>query len=187
LLNSRKSKLCFRVASLLTLFLIAILLPSTCMSRSVDTSPSEFRLRLLNTHTGQHLDIVYRIGDQYLPEALDRLDYFLRDHRTGDVRHYDPRVFDLLHDLVTEVGGADHEIDVLCGYRTLWSNEYLRNLGRAVARHSLHMQAMAIDIRIPGVETAALRDAALALHEGGVGYYASSAFVHVDVGPVRRW
>jgi uncharacterized protein YcbK (DUF882 family) len=133
------------------------------------------------------LDIVYRRGDQYLPDALEQLDHFLRDHRTGDVHRYDPRVFDLLHDLGAKVAGLDPEIDVVCGYRTPWSNESLREHGHGVALHSLHMQAMAIDIRVPGVETGALRDAALALHRGGVGYYARSQFVHVDVGPVRRW
>lgn len=55
------------------------------------------------------------------------------------------------------------------------------------SRGLLHMQAMAIDIRIPGVPTTQLRDAALALHRGGVGYYAASNFVHVDVGRVRHW
>jgi uncharacterized protein YcbK (DUF882 family) len=111
----------------------------------------------------------------------------LRDHRTGDVHHYDPRVFDLLHDLTAELGKPDTEVDVVCGYRTSWSNEFLRTHGRGVARHSLHMEAMAIDVRVPGVKTSTLRDGALALHRGGVGYYASSEFVHVDVGRVRRW
>jgi len=76
---------------------------------------------------------------------------------------------------------------VICGYRTPKTNEYLRVRGHGVARHSLHMQAMAIDIRVPGVSTARLRDAALALRRGGVGYYMASDFVHVDVGRVRRW
>jgi uncharacterized protein YcbK (DUF882 family) len=149
--------------------------------------PAEYRLRLFHTHTGERLNIVYRRGDQYIPDALDRLDYYLRDHRTGDVHHYDPRVFDLLHDLTAQLGEPDGEVNVVCGYRTPWSNEFLRTHGHGVARNSLHMQAMAIDIRLPGVKTAALRDAALALHRGGVGYYASSEFVHVDVGRVRRW
>jgi uncharacterized protein YcbK (DUF882 family) len=147
----------------------------------------EYRLRLFHTHTSERLNIVYRKGDQYLPEALERLDYFLRDHRTGDVRHYDPRVFDLLHDLTAQLGEPDAEVNVVCGYRTPWSNEFLRTHGHGVARHSLHMEAKAIDIRLPGVKTSTLRDAALALHRGGVGYYDSSEFVHVDVGRLRRW
>jgi uncharacterized protein YcbK (DUF882 family) len=169
--------------------IVSITLVPSAWARGLDTAASqEYRLNLFHTHTGERLDIVYRKGDQYIPGALDQLDHFLRDHRTGEVHHYDPRVFDLLHDLAAKVGpDQGSEIDVVCGYRTPWSNEFLREHGHGVALHSLHMQAMAIDIRVPGVDTAALRDAALALHRGGVGYYADSHFVHVDVGRVRRW
>jgi uncharacterized protein YcbK (DUF882 family) len=155
------------------------------------TSPSDqtYRLRLFHTHTNEHIDIVYRRGDTYLPGALAQLDYFLRDWRTGQVHAYDPHVFDLLHDLLASVGKSGSEIDVICGYRTPQTNEFLRtrNAHTGVAVHSLHMQAEAIDIRLPGFSTARLRDAALDLHRGGVGYYQASDFVHVDVGRVRRW
>jgi uncharacterized protein YcbK (DUF882 family) len=93
----------------------------------------------------------------------------------------------LVHDLTAELGEPETEVDIICGYRTPWSNEFLRMHGHGVASHSLHMQAMAIDIRVPGVKTSDLRDAALALHRGGVGYYSDSDFVHVDVGRERRW
>jgi uncharacterized protein YcbK (DUF882 family) len=152
-----------------------------------DSSQPEYRLRLYHLHTGQRLDIVYRRGDRYLPAALSQLDDYLRDHRTGAVHHYDPKVFDLLHDLDSNLGRPAGEIDVVCGYRSPWSNEFLRTHGHGVAQHSLHMQAMAIDIRVPGVPTSSVRDAALAMRRGGVGYYAKSDFVHVDVGRVRRW
>jgi uncharacterized protein YcbK (DUF882 family) len=144
-------------------------------------------LRFFHTHTGERLDVVYRVGDQYIPEALDQLDHFLRDHRTGDVHHYDPRLFDLLSDLAASVGRPGAELQVICGYRTPWSNQFLRAHSTGVALHSLHMEAEAIDIRLPGLKTSTLRDAALALRRGGVGYYAASDFVHVDVGRVRRW
>lgn len=147
----------------------------------------QFRVRFFHTHTREHLDIVYRQGERYLPNALANLNQHLRDHRTGDVYSYDPRVFDLLHDLLTAVGKPDAEIDVICGYRTPKSNQYLRSRSSGVAERSLHMQALAIDIRVPGVNTAKLRDAALGLQRGGVGYYAKSDFVHVDVGRVRHW
>lgn len=146
-----------------------------------------YRLRLFHTHTNESLDVIYRRGDHYVPAALQQLDYFLRDHRTGTVHHFDPRLFDLLNTLDAAVGRPQGQIDVVCGYRTPWSNNFLRSRSRAVARHSLHMQAEAIDIRIPGVETADLRDAALGLKLGGVGYYSREQFVHVDVGRVRRW
>ena len=152
------------------------------------TPPSrEYRLRFYHTHTGEQLDVVYKQRASYSPVALAELDHFLRDHRTGDVHHYDPRLFDLLYELMEAADRPGAQINVVCGYRTPWSNAYLRSHGHGVALHSLHMQAMAIDIRLPGTSTAKLRDLALALHEGGVGYYANSDFVHVDVGRVRRW
>jgi uncharacterized protein YcbK (DUF882 family) len=130
---------------------------------------------------------VYRRGDTYLPEAEERLDNFLRDHRTGEVKHFDPHVFDILSDVAAAVGRPDAEIDIICGYRTPWSNEFLRARSPGVAKNSQHMQAHAIDIRIPGVDTLTLRNAALALSRGGVGYYPRSGFVHVDTGRVRTW
>jgi len=149
--------------------------------------PEVHRLRLFHTHTDERIDVVYRIGDTYVPEAVDQLEHFLRDHRTGDIHHIDPRLFDLLSDLTTTVGQPDAEIDVVCGYRTPWSNRYLRRHSRRVAKHSLHMEAMAIDIRVPGTGARELRDAALSLGRGGVGYYPRKGFVHVDIGRVRKW
>lgn len=159
---------------------------SFCSAKLAPSQP-EYRLRLFHTHTGEHLDIVYRVGDNYLPGALARLDQYLRDHRTRVVLHYNPKVFDLLHEISEELGRSASEINVICGYRSPWSNEFLRTHGHGVARNSLHMRAMAIDIRIPGVRTSILRDTALALRQGGVGYYPKSEFVHVDIGRVRRW
>lgn len=147
----------------------------------------EYRLRFYHIHTGERLDVVYRRGERYDSNAEAQINQYLRDYRTGDVREYDPSLFDLLHDLMVHLGRPDGEISVVCGYRTPYTNEYLRTHGHGVARHSLHMQAMAIDIRVPGVPTDKIRDAALALRRGGVGYYAASDFVHVDVGRVRRW
>ncbi len=151
------------------------------------TATLEHHLRLYHTHTGEHIDIVYRRGTVFLPEAEAQLDHFLRDHRTGEVKHYDPQLFDILSQLTSAVGHPDAEIEIICGYRSSGSNEFLRSRSSGVAKNSLHMQAHAIDIRIPGVSTLALRDAALALGQGGVGYYPRSGFVHVDTGRVRTW
>jgi uncharacterized protein YcbK (DUF882 family) len=146
-----------------------------------------YRLKLYHTHTNERIDVVYRVGDSYVSSAIDQLNQFLRDHRTGDVIQLDRRVFDLLHDLTVAAGKPESEIDIICGYRTPWSNHFLRRTTQGVAPHSLHMQGEAIDIRMPGVSTSKLRDVALSLHRGGVGYYPESRFVHVDVGRVRRW
>jgi uncharacterized protein YcbK (DUF882 family) len=182
----------FIYTSGLLLFLLLLVKPLSSVSTTAGREISaarEYRLRFYHTHTGERLDIVYRHGDSYVPDALAQLDHFLRDHRTGDVHHYNPKVFDLLHDLTESLGDAGGEIDVVCGYRSPWSNEFLRHRSAhtGVAEHSLHMQAEAIDIRLPGIPTSEVRDAALKLHLGGVGYYRASDFVHVDVGRVRRW
>jgi uncharacterized protein YcbK (DUF882 family) len=171
-----------------SLFALILFTPTIVRTAVPTVAPApEYRQRLFHTHTGERLDIVYRRGGNYIPEALVQLNEYLRDHRTGAVLAYDPRVFDLLHDLNAKLGRVDSEIDIICGYRSPWSNEFLRTHGHGVAVHSLHMEAMAIDIRMPGVASSTLRDAALSLHRGGVGYYAQSNFVHVDVGRVRRW
>jgi uncharacterized protein YcbK (DUF882 family) len=163
--------------------------PDMHRAPAVASEPQQYRLRLYHLHTGEQIDVVYRVGDEYIPEALDRLNHFLRDHRTGDVSSYDPREFDTLHALMARLHRPDAVIDIVCGYRSPWSNNYLRTLGPStgVAEHSQHMLAKAIDIRVPGVSTLSLRNAALSLHAGGVGYYPVSQFVHVDVGPVRTW
>jgi len=184
----KKSKSGLRRLSLIFLFLLAPLLGHGS-AESASPAAHEYRLHFYHTHTGERLDVVYRRGDQYISEALDELDHFLRDHRSGDVRHFDPHLFDLLHDLTASLDDSGGEIDVICGYRTPLSNEFLRTRDphTGVAQHSLHMQAEAIDIRLRGIPTSELRDAALRLHRGGVGYYRSSDFVHVDVGRVRHW
>jgi uncharacterized protein YcbK (DUF882 family) len=171
---------------LLFSLVVLVCFPAPAAVATVPPVP-KYRLRLYHTHTNERIDVVYRVGDTYVPEATARLEHFLRDHRTGDERPFDPRLFDLRADLTTSIGRPGTEIDVVCGYRTPWSNEFLRRRSSAVARHSLHMQAMAIDIRVPGTKTSDLRDAALSLHRGGVGYYQRSDFVHVDLGRVRRW
>ncbi|QHN05165.1 DUF882 domain-containing protein [Granulicella sp. WH15] len=150
---------------------------------------ARYRLRLHHLHTGEDIDIVYRVGDQYVPGALEALDYFLRDHRTDDASRYDPKEFDVLHSVMEKLHKPNGIIDIVCGYRTPWSNNFLRarSANTGVAEHSQHVLAKAIDIRVPGIQTRTLRDAALSLHEGGVGYYPVSQFVHVDVGPVREW
>jgi len=184
-----KRRMKFNRGLVVSLVLVLLASPSARAADNRGESVPEYRIRLYHTHSNERLDVVYRQGDTYIPAALAQLDHFLRDHRTGDVHHYDPRLFDLLHELTASLGDSDRQINVICGYRSPWSNEFLRtrSLHSGVARHSLHMQAEAIDIRLPGIATSAVREAALRLHAGGVGYYPISDFVHVDVGRVRHW
>jgi uncharacterized protein YcbK (DUF882 family) len=168
-------------------------LPSEIAASGVATEVPEdgkpYQLKLTNIHTGENLDIVYRVGDMYLPDALEKLNYFLRDHNTQDVSNYDPKEFDVLHAMLARLGKLNSVINVVCGYRTPETNSALRQNSpqTGVAEHSQHMEGHAIDLRVPGVTTVQLRNAALSLKAGGVGYYPVSQFVHIDVGPVREW
>lgn len=159
------------------------------MSGAMSGLGQRYALHLHHLHTGESLDVVYRVGNFYLPDAIEKLNLFLRDHRTQAEADYDPKEFDLLHSLMASLGRTNGVIDIVCGYRSPESNEFLRTRAAVtgVAEHSQHMLSKAIDIRVPGVSTLMLRNAALAFGAGGVGYYPVSQFVHVDVGPVREW
>lgn len=140
-----------------------------------------------HTHTGEQLSLVYAVGDQYVPEALNTLNYFLRDHYSGEIGRIDPALFDLLYRVGQELG-ANQPFQVISGYRCPLTNDLLRNTrGGGVAKHSLHMEGKAIDVRLPAVALSDLRDAALSLQVGGVGFYQTESFVHVDTGRVRTW
>jgi uncharacterized protein YcbK (DUF882 family) len=84
-------------------------------NRTATASTEQYRLRLYHLHTGQRIDVVYRVGDRYLAGAVEELDHSLRDHRTGDVKDYDLKEFDLLHDLMANLGRPDGTIDIVCG------------------------------------------------------------------------
>jgi uncharacterized protein YcbK (DUF882 family) len=146
-------------------------------------------LAMDHTHTGERIEQVYASGSQYLPTALDALNHFLRDHYSGHVGRIDPALFDLLHRVQAVLGVSDGgRYEVISGYRSPATNSHLKKTrGGGVATRSLHLQGQAIDVRLPGVPLAELRDAALSLAAGGVGYYPREQFVHLDVGRVRHW
>jgi len=146
-------------------------------------------LMLDHTHTHERIDLVYATGEHYVPQALGTLNYFLRDHYSGEVGQIDPQLFDLLHNVRQALGsGVPLSYQIISGYRSPLTNARLRSTrGGGVASHSLHMEGKAIDIRLPGVPLAELRDAALSLKAGGVGYYPRDQFVHIDTGRVRTW
>jgi uncharacterized protein YcbK (DUF882 family) len=149
--------------------------------------PNARSLEFVHLHTGEHLSVVFAIGDHYRPDALNALNHFLRDHYSGEVGRIDPQLFDLLFQTRQELD-CSQPVEVYSGYRCATTNTQLRNnRGGGVARQSLHMEGKAIDIRLPGVPLADLRDAAISLGVGGVGFYPRNHFVHLDTGRVRYW
>ena len=146
------------------------------------------RARILSfrhLHTEEKIHVAYRIGDHYQRDALHKLNTFLRDFRTGDSAVMDPKLFDLLYDIKRRVG--DGVFEIVSAYRSPLTNAMLRKTSRGVARNSLHMRGQALDIRFSDVSTRRIRDSAVSLRRGGVGFYPRSDFVHVDTGSVRRW
>jgi len=149
--------------------------------------PKEERLlSFLHTHTHERLTVPYFVDGTYLPEGLSTLNSFLKDFRTGDEHPIDPALYDILNDLRLATGSRS-PFHVISAYRSPRTNALLRENGRGVARGSLHLQGRAIDVRLADVGSASLRDAAVELQRGGVGYYRGPDFVHVDTGRVRRW
>jgi uncharacterized protein YcbK (DUF882 family) len=143
-------------------------------------------LSFYHTHTGEKLRLTYAEGGAPLPDALEEVSHFLRDFRSGESHPIDPGVLDILHRL-KEVTGVEGPYEIISAYRSPKTNEMLRANTSGVAQRSLHMQGKAIDVRLRGVETYQLRQAAVQLQAGGVGYYRDSDFIHVDTGRVRYW
>jgi len=140
----------------------------------------------VHTHTGESLSTVYFKGGSYLAPELERVNHLLRDFRTGDVHTIDPSLLDILFQLRT-LADRDDPFEVISGYRSPKTNAFLRQHSRGVAEHSLHIQGRAIDVRMSGVPTRKLRELALGMQRGGVGFYPTSDFVHLDNGRVRWW
>ena len=143
-------------------------------------------LKLYNTHTRERLDVCYARSGKIDRDAIQEVNTILRDHRTDEIHPIDLRLLDLLHAIRLEAGGESC-LHIISGYRSPTTNARLRRRSTGVAKKSLHMRGHAADIRIPRIGTAKLRDIALGLARGGVGYYPKSDFVHVDIGRVRSW
>jgi len=149
-------------------------------------APLERSLSFVHTHTGEALTSVYCRDGDYVAAELARINWLMRDFRTGDVHPIDPGVLDILCDLRTQAG-REAAFEVICGYRSPQTNALLHSRSSGVAEHSLHLQGRAIDVRLSGFSTARLHQLALGMNRGGVGFYAASDFVHVDNGRVRHW
>ncbi len=145
-------------------------------------------LDLYNVHTKERLTIVFKKDGRFIPSALNELNRFLRDWRRNEATRMDPRLFDTVWELYQK-SGSRQPIQVVCGYRSVATNNMLRSRSSAVAKHSQHSLGKAMDMNIPDVSVDKLRMIAVQMQNGGVGWYpsANSPFVHIDVGSVRAW
>jgi len=160
-----------------------VLLASPKVFAHVET---ERRIGFSNQHTGELVDAVYWADGQYVPDELARINHVLRDHRTDDIFPIEPGLLDVLHNL-RRLTGLAKPFDLVSGYRSPKTNAMLHETTKGVAKKSFHMMGMAADVWIAGYDLRRLRDAAVSLKAGGVGYYAKSGFIHVDIGRTRYW
>ncbi len=165
--------------------LVTMMAPPAFASMRMPESGA-FTIAFRNTHTGDSFNGVYRVGNKYLPDAFDRINHVLRDFRTGEKFPIDPRAIDIVY-MIQQRTGQRGGLEILSGYRSPKTNKMLRNASGGVAKNSLHMVGQAIDLRMPGYSTRKVRDTAIDLRAGGVGFYPKSDFVHVDTGKVRHW
>jgi uncharacterized protein YcbK (DUF882 family) len=162
------------------------LIPYKALASVADVFSSKRTLSFHNLHTEEKLDAVYWQDGEYLPEGLSRINVLLRDHYAEKVETIDEKLLDLLFSIQASLKSTE-PFQIISGYRAPETNSFLRKLGRGVAKNSMHMLGKAVDFRIPGFDLTDVWNAASELQAGGVGYYAKSNFVHVDVGEVRYW
>ncbi|MCI5124193.1 MAG: DUF882 domain-containing protein [Candidatus Electrothrix sp. AR5] len=159
--------------------------PAWALSR-ITGQKSPRTLSFYHTHTHEYLTITYANGGIYDPVALKRINTYLKDFRTSEIHPIDPALLDILW-AVQEKMRCNRTYEIISGYRSPATNNTLRSRSKGVAKRSLHMKGMAVDIRLRGKKTYLVRDCAASLRSGGVGYYADSNFVHIDTGRVRTW
>ncbi|MBI6548482.1 YcbK family protein [Xenorhabdus lircayensis] len=150
------------------------------------TTPRPRILRFDNLHTGETLKAEFFDGRRYNKSELARLNHLFRDFRQNKIKTIDPKLFDQIY-LLQMMMGINKSVQLVSGYRSLTTNNMLRQASGGVAKHSYHTRGQAMDFHIDGTQLAHIRKAALKMRTGGVGFYPKSNFIHIDTGPVRTW
>ncbi|MBD1388936.1 DUF882 domain-containing protein [Neiella sp. HB171785] len=160
--------------------------PAVALAATTKASNNRRQLAMHHIHTGESATLVYFDNGHYLDDGIAEISHLLRDFRTNEVIAMDRAVLDQLYLLNSQLGFAK-PMEIIGGYRSPKTNEKLRQEGRGVAKRSYHMKGQAIDVAFPGTSLAKVRQAALSMKAGGVGYYPKSGFIHLDSGPFRSW
>lgn len=156
------------------------------LAQSATHASSDRTLSFVNLHTNETLSCCYWQNGHYDLKALTQINTILRDHRTGEIATIDTQLLDLLHQL-HQMTQSSSRFEIISGFRSAKTNETLRKTTNGVAKKSHHMQGKAIDVRLPDIELKTLRNAAISLQAGGVGYYTKNSFLHLDTGRPRNW
>lgn len=170
---------------LLALAFLCVALPAQAANQG---QSEERRLRLLNLHTHEFLDVVYWRNGTYDREGLRRINRLMRDHRTGEVFSVDRRLLDQMYELSQRLNmTAADRFEIISGFRSARTQAMLASQSYTQGDVTYHMAGRAIDLRVPTIPLRRLYDAALALNAGGVGIYPSDDFIHIDRGDARTW
>lgn len=175
--------------SLSLVLMVAMTLATTPVSiRAETTAADERMLEMHNIHNNENIKIVYKRDGKFIPDALKKLDHFMRDWRKDITIKMDPNLYDLIWKVHKELGSKE-PIDLISGHRSAKTNNKLRRKRGGQARRSLHITGKAADVHFPDISMKQVRNEGLILERGGVGYYPKSGipFVHLDTGPVRHW
>ena len=170
----------------LTLSMSALISVSAFKPAMAMAGNGTYSVSFCNQRSGETFSGVYRVGNKYLPQAFERINYVMRDVREDEIFPMDPRAIDIIS-IVHKYLGKNEPYTLLSGYRSPHTNAMLRSTGEGVAKRSLHMSGQAIDVRMSDVTPNNIRQAAVKLGAGGVGYYPKSGFVHMDSGTFRTW
>ena len=165
---------------------VAVLMTGILLPLNSTSSIGERSLSFFHTHTHETLEVTYSVGGEYVESALEEINDFLADFRTGDEIVIDPLLLDYIYDVRASLH-SNGTYEVISAYRSPKTNEKLRSKSNGVAKKSQHLLGKAIDVRLRNINSRDLRDAALKIKRGGVGYYKKSDFVHMDTGRVRHW
>jgi uncharacterized protein YcbK (DUF882 family) len=187
--KSHRRPALIRYAALVAATGVAALLSSIVVPSSTETAAANGDTRTLNlyhSHTGESIQATFRVNGSYDSAVLEKLNWFLRDWRNNDRTRMDPRLFDVIWEAY-RIAGATQPIVIVSAYRSPETNAMLRHRSRGVAEHSQHILGRAMDTTMPGMPMERIREIGMRLQRGGVGWYPSSNFVHLDVGGVRAW
>ncbi len=162
----------------------SLVMPASAFATSIGSVAR--KLSFVNLHTDERLTATYWHNGSYQRPVLNELDHLLRDWRTDEVHKIDAKLFDVLWELQQRLESRA-PFEIISGYRSPKTNATLAAASDGVAKKSLHMQGMAIDIALGDAKLTKVRDTAIGMQRGGVGYYPKSGFVHLDTGRVRSW
>jgi uncharacterized protein YcbK (DUF882 family) len=167
-------------------FFASSLAGMTLVAKNADALDDSRTLTIFHTHTQESATVTFRQDGSYVRDALTQLNHLLRDWRVDQSANMDPRLFDIIWEM-HRATGSRAPVHIISAYRSPQTNQALRSRSRAVSEQSQHMLGRAMDIRFPDVDAALVREAAMRLQHGGVGFYPGANFVHIDVGSVRAW